>query len=155
MKALSIKPFYSMLIALGEKWIELRSWKTDYRGWILICSSRAANKFERVSMVSGKAIAIAYLGDVRPYEDSTDRDLAYLYDDETFSGYAWVLDRIIPIEPIPIKGQLRLFNADVEIDDLLPVPIDFESENSRQDLFNWWLENQHIDNLDFLNERAE
>ncbi len=47
MKALSIQPYYATMIALGFKWIELRSWKTDYRGWILICASRAINKEEK------------------------------------------------------------------------------------------------------------
>lgn len=35
MKALSIQPFYATMIAIGAKFIELRTWKTDYRGWLL------------------------------------------------------------------------------------------------------------------------
>lgn len=155
MKALSIHPYYATLIALGEKFIELRSWKTDYRGWILICSSRAINKFERQSLVSGKAIAIAKLGDVRPFVDSTDRDPACLFDDETFEGYSWVFDEIFPIEPIPVKGQLRLFNPDVDEDDIELLLLDYESETYPHDLFTWWLENNHIENMDFLNDEAE
>ena len=152
MKALSIQPLYATLIALGEKSIELRSWKTDYRGWILICSSRAVNKFERQSMVTGKAIAVAYLSDVRPYVDETDREPAFLFDDETYSGYSWILDSVHVIEPIPVKGQLRLFNVDFEIEDLVPLALDYESETYQNDLFNWWLENKHIENMDFLND---
>lgn len=64
MKALSIQPFYATMIAMGCKWIELRSWKTDYRGWILICAPTARNKFERTSLMNGHAIAIAELADI-------------------------------------------------------------------------------------------
>jgi len=77
---------------------------------------------------------------------------SYLFDDETFTGYSWVLDSIHPIEPIPVKGQLRLFNVDLEIEDLSTSPLDYESETYPQDLFHWWLENDHIKNLDFLND---
>lgn len=34
---------------LGWKWIELRTWAREYRGWILICATKAINKFERES----------------------------------------------------------------------------------------------------------
>lgn len=154
MRALSIQPFYATLIAIGEKFIELRTWQTEYRGWILICSSRAINKSERQSMVSGKAIAIAYLSDVRLFVDETDRDAAFLDDDESFSGYSWIFDKVIDIEPIPVKGQLRLFNVDLELDDLIPLDLDYESEKFQEDLFNYWLENKHIENLDFINGEA-
>ena len=91
MKALSIQPYYATMIALGFKWIELRSWKTDYRGWILICASRAINKEEKATLMNGHAVAIAELTDVRPYDDKTDREDALLYDDESFEGYSWIL----------------------------------------------------------------
>ncbi|MDI9469914.1 MAG: ASCH domain-containing protein [Bacillota bacterium] len=152
MKALSIRPLYATLIALGAKSIELRSWKTEYRGWLLICSGRAANKFERQSMVTGKAIAVAHLSDVRPYVDETDREPACLFDDEHFSGFSWILDSVHVIEPIPIKGRLSLFNVEYEVEDLLPLPLDYESETYPDDLFNWWLDNKHIENLDFLSD---
>ena len=39
MKALSIIPWYAMDILEGYKTVECRTWKTNYRGPILICSS--------------------------------------------------------------------------------------------------------------------
>lgn len=101
-------------------------------------------------MVIGKAIAVAYLSDVRPYVDETDHEPACLFD-ESFSGYSWILDRIHVIEPIPVKGQLRLFNVGFEVEDLLPLPLDYESETYPNDIFNWWLKNKHIKNVEFLN----
>ncbi|HFC8533055.1 TPA: ASCH domain-containing protein [Neisseria lactamica] len=41
MKALSVRQPYAFLIGNCEKSIELRSWKTDYRGDLLICASKS------------------------------------------------------------------------------------------------------------------
>lgn len=81
MKALSIEPIYATAITLGWKWIELRTWAREYRGWVLISASKAINKFERESLVSGHAVCIAHLTDIRPYDDENDRELAFLCDD--------------------------------------------------------------------------
>ena len=40
MKALSVHPVFAMKIFSKEKTIELRTWKTDYRGDLLICSTQ-------------------------------------------------------------------------------------------------------------------
>ena len=45
MKALSIQNPYAHIILCGEKTIENRTWKTKYRGDLLICSS-ASPKIE-------------------------------------------------------------------------------------------------------------
>lgn len=149
MKALSIHPFYATMIAIGDKFIELRTWETDYRGWIMICSSAAKNKREREGLVCGHGIAIANLVDIRPYVDETDRDAAYLLDEETFEGYSWVFDSIVPIHPVPIKGQLRLFNVDYEVEDLKALEIDFNSEKIQTEIMNWWLDNGYIKEIPF------
>lgn len=150
MKALSIQPYYATMIALGFKWIELRSWKTDYRGWILICASRAINKEEKATLMNGHAVAIAELTDVRPYDDKTDREDALLYDDESFEGYSWIFNRIIPVKPFPVKGQLRLFEVDCEVDDLEAIELDYSSESFPYDLLSWWKENGFIENMSLM-----
>lgn len=150
MKALSIQPYYATMIALGFKWIELRSWKTDYRGWILICASKAINKEEKATLMNGHAVAIAELTDVRPYDDKTDREDALLYDDESFEGYSWIFNRMIPVKPFPVKGQLRLFEVDCEIDDLEAIELDYSSEKFPYDLLSWWKENGFIENMSLM-----
>ena len=40
MRALSVKQPWASLIASGQKTIETRTWRTDYRGDLLIVSSR-------------------------------------------------------------------------------------------------------------------
>ena len=152
MKALSIQPFYATMIALGYKWIELRSWKTDYRGWILICASTARNKSERTSLMNGHAIAIAELSDIRKYNDETDRADAFLDDDETFEGYSWIFNRVIPINPFPVKGKLHLFEVDRELDDLEAIDIDYDTKQYDVDVATWWKENGFIENLDIPGE---
>lgn len=152
MKALSIQPFYATLIAMGCKWIELRSWKTEYRGWILICASRAINKKDKAALMNGHAIAIAELEDIRPYNDETDREGAYLFDDESFEGYSWIFNRVIPIKPFPVKGKLHLFEVAQSIDDLEPVDIDYSSEQYPYDMLLWWKENGFIENTSLWEE---
>ena len=152
MKALSIQPLYATLIAMGYKFIELRSWKTDYRGWILICASKAINKMERTTLMNGHAIAIAELTEVRPFDDKTDRDDALFYDDKPFEGYSWVFNRIIPIKPFPVKGQLRLFEVNKTLDDLEPIDLCGTEEDYLEKLFSWWKENGFIENTSFLEE---
>lgn len=155
MKALSIQPFYATMIAIGAKFIELRTWKTDYRGWLLICSSSAKTKMEKKSMVSGHAVAIAELTDIRPFNNDTDRDDAFLYDDETFEGYSWIFDRVVAIKPFPIKGKLHLYDVEQDMDDLEPIELDYESDTFALDLLTWWKDNGYIENLDLLEPEEE
>jgi len=44
MRALSIKPPWIELIVEGRKTIETRTWRTNYRGKILLCSSQTVDR---------------------------------------------------------------------------------------------------------------
>ena len=90
MKALSIWPEYATEIAMGWKTIEYRSWKTNYRGDIVICSSARKQK----GFVPGHALCIVEIVDIEEYGDK---------------DYGWVLDNIRMIKPFPVKGQLHLW----------------------------------------------
>lgn len=106
MKALSIDPYYAMMIMTGEKAIEVRTWSTDYRGDILICST--AKKYH--GTIPGHALGVVKLVDVRPLK-KTDCENALMQKAEYRKGlYAWVLDDNRIIEPIPTKGRLSLWN---------------------------------------------
>src|SRR5439155_3362324 len=61
MKALSVKQPLSNLIASGQKTIEMRTWRTAYRGDLLVVSSKVP-KIEP----AGYAFAIVRLVDCRP-----------------------------------------------------------------------------------------
>ncbi len=116
MKALTIKQPFVEDIIFGEKTEEYRSWSTDHRGQILICASAGGHLGkDKKYFVCGHAVCTADITDVKKKKD----------------GYAWQLSNVRLIKPIPIKGQQRLFNADVDIE-----YIDIDNED---DLLNYWL----------------
>ena len=104
MKALSIKEPWASLIISGKKNIETRTWKTKYRGPVLLYVSKNPK-----SDISGKAFATAEIIDC----------LEMVKDDERFAccemypkANSWFLDNIKPIKPFEVKGQLGLFEIE-------------------------------------------
>jgi hypothetical protein len=106
MKALSIKQPWANLIASGEKTVETRKWKTDYRGRLLLCSAK-----EPDIVPAGCAVAIATLVDCRPMS-VLDEPQAQCrkYD----GAFAWVFEDVRRIKTFPVRGELRLFEVAVE-----------------------------------------
>jgi hypothetical protein len=102
-KALSIKQPWANLIASGEKTIETRLWGTDYRGQLLIVSSKTPN-----IPPAGYALAIANLVDCRPM---TALDEAAACCAHYLGAFAWVMRdiRIIPV--FPVRGKLGLYDV--------------------------------------------
>ncbi|MDY2919470.1 MAG: ASCH domain-containing protein [Anaerococcus sp.] len=132
MKALSMYAPYAMFIACKEKKIETRSWKTDYRGDILICSTVEDKNRKDLKdvLIFGHALAIAKIIDCQPFQEK-DRYDACIDDDVDMSGmYSWFLTDIRPIHPVPIKGQQRIYNAPYELSDLKI--LDLEGEDLDQ-----------------------
>lgn len=129
MKALSMYAPYAMFIAYKEKTIETRSWKTDYRGDILICSTLEDKNYKPLKdiVIFGHALAIAKIIDCQPFQEK-DRYDACIDDEVDMSGmYSWYLDDIRPIHPLPIKGQQRIYNAPYEESDLEILDLDPDS----------------------------
>lgn len=133
MKALSIAPYYAMAICDGLKTIECRTWKTDYRGTIVICST--AQKDHRC--IPSHALCLADIVDIVPF---TKKHLkkAYLEDigmpDKP--SYAWILNNIRLIVPVPVKGKLSLWNYEGEIkliDDLK-----FKDKKEEEEFWTWY-----------------
>lgn len=109
MKALSVRGDYIMDMIAGKKKIEYRTWKTNYRGPLLMCST--AKKV--AGAAPGYAICVVNLKSIQyfPFEDL----------------YYWNIELADVIKPIHVKGQLKLFN----VDDNLIKPIsmkEFESQ---------------------------
>lgn len=102
MKALSVKNPYATQILRGEKPVEYRSWKTDWRGDVLIVSS-SNPKID--GMLAGHALCIVRLDDIVP--------------SRTCPGqFDWILKDVRPVEPFPVRGKLHLY----EVDDALIHP---------------------------------
>ena len=108
LKALSIHPYYAQAIAAGEKTIEVRTWKTDYRGDILICST--AKKLH--GTIPGHALCVVRLVDVVPLKRKHLQAAMLAPSDYEPGLYAWILEDNRLIEPIPLKGKLSLWNYD-------------------------------------------
>jgi hypothetical protein len=105
MKAISVKEPWASLIRSGKKTIETRTWKTHYRGPLLICASKTPEL-----EFSGKAVCVVELVDCRVMEKSDETDACCeIYPD----AKAWILRDVQLIEPFPVKGQLRLFEVDI------------------------------------------
>ena len=113
MKALSVKQPWANLIASGKKTIETRVWATDYRGEILIVSSRTP-KIEP----AGCAVCVTELVDCRPMTKADERAACCeIYP----KAHAWVLGNVRPIKPFQVKGQLGVYEVDVSPADLVPL----------------------------------
>lgn len=104
MKALSVKQPWANLIVSGEKTIETRTWGTDYRGPLLIVSSKSP-KIEP----AGFALATAELVNCRPMVRGDEpAACCEIYPD----AHAWLLHNIQKIEPFPVRGKLGLYEVE-------------------------------------------
>jgi len=132
MKALSIHPYFALEIFFLEKTVECRTWKTSYRGDILICSS--AKKFK--DTIPGHALCVVRLKDIVPMKKEH-LEAALMYEDEyNRNQYAWILDDVRVIKPFPVKGKLSLWECDHEIEYLRVN----ESEEQNEWVFNEFFE---------------
>lgn len=128
MKALTLDPDWAMLMFQGEKTVEYRTWKTAYRGDLLICSSAKRMR----GCISGHALLVATISDCVPFK-KTYLDLAAM-DSMPEKGYAWIFTNIRMIYPIPVKGMPGLF--DVAVDSLKFVPEHFAPEEADEFIDN-------------------
>ena len=150
MKALSIHSYYASAIACGLKTIELRSWETSYSGDLLICSTvqDCKNKDLRDFLIFGKAIAMVNLIGCIPFEDSNHRDKAFVDNDEVITNpeklYSWCFNNVRPIKPFDVKGQLRLFNVDVQETDIEYLPFDVSTDVGAIALQEYWKSHGYI-----------
>ena len=131
MKVLSIKEPYATLIASGNKLIETRSWKTNYRGELFIHASGTKlakeyltnqyvlNTIKDLDMNFGNIICKVNLVDCI-YMDQKFIDYIKQNPNEYYLGlyelgrYAWIFEGVELIAPIKIKGKLNIWNYDGE-----------------------------------------
>lgn len=127
MKALTIKEPWATLIIDGYKKYEFRSWKTNYRGKILIHAGMSEEKdmlkkFKDYNLNCSKGMIIgeALLTDCILVTKEFEEELLKI--DKTVYGreshemkYAWELENVIKYDkPILIKGKLGLWNYEEE-----------------------------------------
>ena len=114
-KAISLKQPWANLVAGGEKTIETRKWKTEYRGDLVICSSKVP-KIEP----AGFALCIVELYSIEPMKKKHEKGACIkVYD----GAYAWHLRSLRRFAPIfPVKGQLGIYDINVA-DDVKIAPV--------------------------------
>ena len=122
MKVLTVKEPWASLIAYGYKEYEFRSWKTNYRGKILIHAGKSlekdiSKKFEEynLSYSKGEIIAIADLTDCILVDEKFNKKLlnknSLVYGNTNHTmKYAWKLENVKLIDKIKINGKLGLWN---------------------------------------------
>lgn len=124
MKVLTLKQPWATLVAEGIKKYEFRSWKTKYRGKLLIHAGAGIDKkelkrFEKLNLdfPSKKILAEVELEDCLELdEDLNNKIIAkknIAYGTKKREGYAWKLTNIKKIESEEtINGKLGLWNID-------------------------------------------
>ena len=125
MKVLTIREPWASLIINGYKKYEFRSWKTNYRGKILIHTSQKIEKemlsrFKdyNLNCIGGTIIGEAELTDCILVDENFNQNLRKI--DNVVYGrsnhvekYAWKLENVKKYdEPIPMKGKLGLWNIE-------------------------------------------
>ncbi len=127
MKVLTIREPYASLIANNIKKYEFRTWKTNYRGYILIHAGKSSDKeaikkYDKYNLEckNGYIIAKARIVDCIKVTDEVRAQLkkenSFVYssiiNDKLWNGYAFKLDNIEKINPIYANGKLSLWDYD-------------------------------------------
>lgn len=127
MKTITIKQPYASLIAAGIKKYEFRTWKSKYRGKLLIhagkgIDKKAMEKFKNYNLEypSGCIIAICDMVDCVKIDEETremllkENELVYgkAAMDKSFDGYGFRLENVKMIEEISVKGALSFWEYD-------------------------------------------
>ena len=107
MKALTIYPAPCEDIYHELKTIEVRTWKTKYRGRLLICAAKRPTP----GCVCGYAYFTVNLTDIEPLTEEHLKDACMSRMPHTPS-YAWHFEDVEPVYPIPVSGKMGLFDVD-------------------------------------------
>lgn len=132
MKALTLTQPWATLVAIGAKWVETRSWGTNYRGPLAIHAAKGfpaeardlllrepfSSTLHRAGVITsdlplGSVVAICRLLDC--FEMTEEWIAAVKEPERSFGHYepgrfAWILGKVERLaEPIPAKGSLGLW----------------------------------------------
>lgn len=133
-KALTVKQPYADLLTRvvyrdangeyhAEKTIEVRTRNINYRGDLLICSSKKPNDIPE--RMAGVTCGLVELYDVKPVEQFTPEDwnaTCIPEKDRPQRGYGWLMRNPRRVVEMPIKGQLGLYDIVVPKNDITEYP---------------------------------
>ena len=125
MKVITIKQPWATLIAEGIKEYEFRTWKTKYRGEILIhagkgIDKKAMEKFKHLNLHYPSGCIIAKVNLTDCIEITNDKrqmlkeknNLVYsnIINNKNWKGYGFKLENVQKIKPIEVNGKLSLWD---------------------------------------------
>lgn len=128
MKVLSLMEPWGSLIKEKVKYIETRSWKTNYRGELYIHTSlkRIPKKDVRIQelvtllkdknikygyiIAKCKLVDCIYMDEEFVNKIKKENPTEYMCGEYAVGRYAWILEDIKEIEPIQAKGHLGIWN---------------------------------------------
>lgn len=126
MKVITLKQPWATLVAEGIKKYEFRSWKTNYRGKILIHAGAGIDKEEMVRFKdlnlkypSKRIIAEVEIVDCLELDDKLNKEIInehnVAYGSKKRTGYAWKLENVKKInDDNEISGKLGLWNYNIK-----------------------------------------
>jgi hypothetical protein len=128
MKALTIRQPWADLIVSGHRHFEIRSWKPDYRGWLLIHAARKIDEeavcrlgFHTGGLTLGAIVGKAFIEEYIPFTPENWQLLRSEHMEWTdFQPglIGWRLSKAVKFgQPIPWNGSLGLFEIP---DNVLP-----------------------------------
>ena len=127
MKTLTINQPFATLIVEGLKEYEFRTWKTNYRGEILIHAGKAVNKkamkkYEYLGLEYPKGCIIgkATITDCIKIDDNARKILkeknsiiySNIIDNKDWNGYGFKLENVEKLENIEVCGKLSFWEFD-------------------------------------------
>ena len=124
MKVLTLKQPWATLVSEGIKEYEFRSWKTNYRGKVLIHAGAGIDKKEmerfkdlNLKYQSKRIIAEVEIEDCLELDDKLNQKIIsennIAYGSKIRTGYAWKLKNVKKIKSNKeINGKLGLWNID-------------------------------------------
>lgn len=130
LKAITLHPYWALEVFCLDKTIECRSWQTDYRGDLLICSS--AKKIK--GCISSHALIVCELSKIEPFTKKHLK-VAEMNEMPEKESYAWHLTNFRDIIPFYVKGQLRLFDVDDNLIKYLVAKTEEEADENYKKYF--------------------
>ena len=132
MKAISLRPEYAHLIALGWKNVECRTWKTEAPCDLLMATSKHNYPY----FPAGYAVGVIHVENIT---DMKEEFLENAFMDEMLDkkAYAWHLTGYYPCKPFPVKGKLHIYDVPQEPEDLEFLTDEMSPEELQSTLYSW------------------
>ena len=116
-RGLTVREPYASYLVYGNKQYETRSRPTSYRGPVVIHAGKEMWGLRLPKPPHlGCAIGIGELTDCVPMTEDFLRDISKEEKAQGFwsvGRYAWKIENIRPIDPIPMRGQLGLWKIEI------------------------------------------